>query len=188
MRTFLVILLVLAASPAPAVDFAKIGKLVEPLIEADGMVGCVVGIIDGDKQEVRGYGSIHRGMNDKPTGDTIYEIGSVTKAFTGTLLAEMAKRGEVKLDTPLQDLLPAGVKLQLLQDKPIRLVDVASQTSGLPRLPDNFAPADKSNPYADFNGAGTLTERYLHGAAVDALLARSDASPGRYSWRELAMP
>ena len=178
MRTFLVILLVLAASPAPAVDFAKIGKLVEPLIEADAMVGCVVGIIDGDKQEVRGYGSIHRGMNDKPTGDTIYEIGSVTKAFTGTLLAEMAKRGEVKLDTPLQDLLPPGVKLQLLQDKPIRLVDVASQTSGLPRLPDNFAPADKSNPYADFN-AERLFE-FLRNYKLTR-------APGTYEYSNLGM-
>src|SRR6185503_2590223 len=84
-------------------------------------------------------------------GDTIYEIGSVTKAFTGTLLADMANRGELTLDAPLQDLLPKDVRLHLYKNKPIRLVDVASQTSGLPRMPDNFVPKDPGNPYADYS-------------------------------------
>jgi serine-type D-Ala-D-Ala carboxypeptidase/endopeptidase len=141
----------LIASSAAAADFNKIDKLVQPLLDSDAIVGCVVGIIDGDKKEVRGYGSIHHGKSDKPNGDTIYEIGSVTKAFTGTLLADMAARGEVNLDAPLQDFLPEGVKLHLYKDKPIRLVDVASQTSGLPRMPDNFAPKDPHNPYADYS-------------------------------------
>src|SRR5215212_7158987 len=128
------------AQASTAADFKKVDKLVEPLLESDAIVGCVVGIVDGDKKDARGYGSIHRGKEDKPNGDTIYEIGSVTKAFTGTLLADMVNRGEVKLDAPLQDFLPEGVKLHLFKDKPIRLVDVASQTSGLPRMPDNFKP------------------------------------------------
>ena len=102
------------------------------------------------RQEVHGYGEIHRGKGDKPDGDTIYEIGSITKAFTGTLLGDMVNRGEVKLDAPLQDFMPAGVKLHLAKDQPIRLVDLASQTSGLPRMPDNFAPKDPTNPYADY--------------------------------------
>ena len=91
-----------------------------------------------------------RGNGDKPNGDTIYEIGSVTKAFTGTLLADMVNRGLVKLDAPLQDFMPTDVKLHLAKNQPIRLVDLASQTSGLPRLPDNMQPKDPSNPYADY--------------------------------------
>jgi serine-type D-Ala-D-Ala carboxypeptidase/endopeptidase len=114
-------------------------------------VGCVVGIIDGDRKEFRGYGSIHHGKADKPNGDTIYEIGSVTKAFTGTLLADMANRGEVELDAQLQDFLPEGVKLHPFKDKPIRLVDIASQTSGLPRLPGNMELKDLTNPYANYS-------------------------------------
>jgi len=42
----------------------------------------------------------------------------------------MVSRGEVKLDAPLQDFMPPRVKLRLFKDKPIRLVDLASQTSG----------------------------------------------------------
>jgi D-alanyl-D-alanine-carboxypeptidase/D-alanyl-D-alanine-endopeptidase len=139
------------ASPVGAADFKKVDKLVQPLLDSDSIVGCVVGIIDGDKKEIRGYGSVHRGKADKPNGDAIYEIGSMTKAFTGTLLADMVNRGEVKRDAPLQDFMPAGVKLHLFKNKPIRLVDLASQSSGLPRLPNNLKPKDAANPYADYS-------------------------------------
>jgi CubicO group peptidase (beta-lactamase class C family) len=59
---------------AIAADFKKVDALVEPLLDSDAVVGCVVGIVDGGKKEVRGYGSIHHGKADKPNGDTIYEI------------------------------------------------------------------------------------------------------------------
>src|SRR4051812_37618406 len=100
----------LIASSALAADFKKIDKLVQPLLDSDAIAGCVVGIMDGQSKEIHGYGSIHHGKSDKPNGDTIYEIGSVTKAFTGTLLADMAARGEVKLNAPLQPPAPPGVK------------------------------------------------------------------------------
>lgn len=133
-----------------AADFTKVDKLVQPLVDSESIVGCVVGVVDGDKHQVRGYGSTHLGEGDTPNGDTIYEIGSVTKAFTGTLFADMINRGEVKVDAPLQDFMPEGVRLHLFEERSIRLVDVASQTSGLPRLPDNFAPKDATNPYAGY--------------------------------------
>jgi CubicO group peptidase (beta-lactamase class C family) len=164
-------------SPAAA-DFKKVDKLVQPLLEADVIVGCVVGIVDGNDKQVRGYGSIHHGKGDKPNGDTIYEIGSVSKAFTGILLADMAARGEVKLDALLQDLLPRGVKLQLYRDKPIRLVDVASQTSGLPRLPDNLAPKDPADPYADYT-----SERMFDFIGRHELRR----APGKYEYSNLGM-
>src|SRR4051812_19644476 len=123
---------------------------VDPLLKSDAIVGCVVGIFDHDKTDVRGYGEIHRGAGDKPTGNTIYEIGSMTKAFTGTLLADMVKRDLVKLDDTVQNYLPANVKLHVAEKKPIKLVDLASQSSGLPRMPDNVNPKDARNPYADY--------------------------------------
>jgi CubicO group peptidase (beta-lactamase class C family) len=129
---------------------ADVKRLVEPLIESKEMVGCVVGILDNGKQEVYGFGEVHRGKGDKPKGDTVYEIGSITKAFTGTLLADAVNRGDIALDAPLQDFMPAGVKLHLYKDQVIKLVDVASQSSGLPRMPDNMAPKDPKNPYVDY--------------------------------------
>jgi D-alanyl-D-alanine-carboxypeptidase/D-alanyl-D-alanine-endopeptidase len=84
-------------------------------------------------------------------GNTIFEIGSITKVFTNTILADMVKRGEVKLDDPISRYLPASVRVPQRNGKQITLVDLATQSSGLPRLPTNLAPADMNNPYADYS-------------------------------------
>src|SRR4051812_27461765 len=106
-----------------------IDRVIEPVLKGEAIVGCVVGIVDGNHTELHSYGEIHRGTGDKPNGETIYEIGSMTKVFTGTLLADMVNRKFVKLDAPVQDFLPPKVKLQLAKNQPIKLVDLASQTS-----------------------------------------------------------
>lgn len=84
--------------------------------------------------------------------DSIYEIGSITKTFTGLILAQMVEQGKVKFDDPVRELLPAGT-VQKPDGPEITLLDLATQHSGLPRMPDNFSPADQSNPYADYHAA-----------------------------------
>ncbi len=140
----------LLASPCFADHAAQIDRLVQPLVDGQAIVGCVVGVIDGDEQEVHAYGELTRGGGQKPDGATVYEIGSVTKALTGTLLADMVERGEVKLDQPIAELLPEGVTVAPYEDQPITLLHLATHTSGLPRLPHNMAPKDPPNPYADY--------------------------------------
>jgi CubicO group peptidase (beta-lactamase class C family) len=149
-RFVLLVTLALTCTQALADHSAQVKRLVEPLVESGTIVGCVVGITDNGKQETYGFGEIHRGQADKPNGDTIYEIGSITKAFTGTLLGDLVVRGLIDLDAPLQDFLPTDVKLQPFQGHTIKLVDVASQSSGLPRLPTNIKPKDPKNPYVDY--------------------------------------
>ena len=83
-------------------------------------------------------------------GNTVFEIGSITKTFTGALLAEMAKRGEVRLDDPIAKYLPSSVRVPSRNGKQITLIDLATQSSGLPRLPNNMHPATMANPYADY--------------------------------------
>ena len=83
-------------------------------------------------------------------GNTLFEIGSITKAFTGALLAEMATRGEVKLEDPISKYLPKSVRAPSRNGKQITLLDLATQSSGLPRLPSNMRPGDMANPYADY--------------------------------------
>lgn len=85
--------------------------------------------------------------------NTVFEIGSITKTFTGTLLAEAIRRGEVRLDDPIAKYLPKIVKTPTRGGKEITLLDLATQSSGLPGLPANFAPKDWSNPYADYSVA-----------------------------------
>jgi D-alanyl-D-alanine-carboxypeptidase/D-alanyl-D-alanine-endopeptidase len=112
--------------------------------------GIVVGVIDPEGRRVVAYGNADRGGETKIDGNTVFEIGSVTKVFTSLLLAIAVERGEVALSDPVSKYLPAGVKVPERGGKKITLLDLATHTSGLPRLPSNLAPRDPSNPYADY--------------------------------------
>src|SRR4051794_7150730 len=150
LRSFVIVGFILCGIPVQADHRREVETLVNPLVDSVGIVGCVVGVIDNGQTEVYGFGEIHRGAGDKPNGDNVYEIGSMTKAFTGTLLGDMVNRHIVQLDAPLQNFLPPGVTLHPAEGPPIKLVDVASQSSGLPRMPFNMGPKDLKNPYADY--------------------------------------
>src|ERR1039457_6874249 len=116
-------------------------------------VGIVVGIVDGHGRRFVSYGSFSL-KDPRPVGnDTVFEIGSTTKVFTSTILADMVQRGEVSLDDPVAKYLPADVKMPRRGGKQITLIDLATHTSGLPRMPSNFAPKDIDNPYADYTVA-----------------------------------
>jgi len=82
--------------------------------------------------------------------NAVFEIGSITKTFTATILADMVARGEVRLDDPVAKYLPDSAHVPSRNGKQITLVDLAIQSSGLPRLPSNLAPRDPGNPYADY--------------------------------------
>jgi len=81
----------------------------------------------------------------------VFEIGSITKVFTTSILEDMVERGEVKLDDPVAKFLPRSVRIPTRGDRQITLLDLATQSSGLPRMPANFAPRDPLNPYADYS-------------------------------------
>ena len=83
--------------------------------------------------------------------DSLFEIGSITKGLTGLLLADMVRRGEVKLDDPASLYARPGAKLPTRGGKHITLRDLVTHTSGLPRLPPGFTPADWRTPYARFS-------------------------------------
>jgi CubicO group peptidase (beta-lactamase class C family) len=116
-------------------------------------VGIAIGIVDANGRRFVSYGNFSV-KDARPVGnDTIFEIGSLTKVFTSTILADMVQRGEVSLDDPVAKYLPADVKMPQRGGKQITLIDLATHTSGLPRLPSNFAPKDPTNPYAYYTVA-----------------------------------
>jgi CubicO group peptidase (beta-lactamase class C family) len=80
----------------------------------------------------------------------VFEIGSVTKVFTAAILAEMAARGQVRIDLPVASFLPEHVRVPRQVRRDITLLDLVTHRSGLPRMPSNFFPADVSNPYSDY--------------------------------------
>jgi D-alanyl-D-alanine-carboxypeptidase/D-alanyl-D-alanine-endopeptidase len=114
-------------------------------------IGIVVGIVGPEGPRVIAYGHLEKGNLRPLDGDTIFEIGSVTKVFTSLLLADMVQRGEVALDDPVARLLPPNVTMPERNGRSITLIDLATHTSGLPRMPTNFTPKDRANPFADYS-------------------------------------
>jgi len=96
--------------------------------------------------------------------DSIFEIGSLTKTFTGLLLSQMAAQQRVSLDEPVRALLPAGTVAKP-QSKEITLLDLAAQRSGLPAMPDNISVANMDQPYADYHPAELYAYLGRHGVA-----------------------
>lgn len=87
------------------------GILVERIDEFHQSVGIVVGMIGPNGRKLVSYGAAEKGSAGTLNGDTVFEIGSVTKVFTSLLLADMVQRGEVALTDPVAKFLPAGVKV-----------------------------------------------------------------------------
>src|ERR1700733_12888136 len=110
----------------------------------------IFGVVDGDHSEVVGFGTLDNGK--APDGDTVYEIGSITKTFTATLLAQAVLAGRVTLDPPVARLLP-DFKIPSRGGKEITLGQLGTQHSGLPRLPSNLLPKDGADPYVDYDAA-----------------------------------
>ncbi|GGA29443.1 serine hydrolase [Dyella nitratireducens] len=134
-----------AASPAlpPRVDAAA-----QQRVNDGEYPALVIGVVDGDHSQIYTYGKLTDGK--APTADTVFEIGSITKTFTATLLAEAVTKNELRLDQPVASLLP-DFKIPSRNGKPITLGELGMQDSGLPRLPTNFHPAHMDDPYADYS-------------------------------------
>ncbi len=131
-------------------------------------VGLVVGVIEpgGRRLFVRGPAQV--GNDDPVDGDTIFEIGSVSKVFTALALADAAHRGELSLTDPAVKYLPAGTTLPQHGPRPISLLDLATHTSGLPNIPPNVAVTDFNNPNADLNKDQLLKSAAAYEVTQDA--------------------
>src|SRR5215831_10072971 len=155
---YLALLLIFAfcglGQPLPAradVTDAEVKNILQERVEvAKKSVGIVVGLVDEKGARVISFGKPSLDGKAVLDGNSVFEIGSVTKVFTATLLADMVERGEVSLSDPISKYLPKTVKTPTHDGKEITLLDLATQTSGLPRMPTNFAPKDRGNPFADY--------------------------------------
>ncbi len=117
------------------------------LIANNKATGAAVALVDASGVRVVTAGRDRQSI----VVDSLFEIGSVTKTFTALLLALADEKGEAKLDDAVEKFLPDGITLRDSNDAPIRLVDLATHRSGLPRLATNLQPKDPKNPYADYS-------------------------------------
>ncbi len=147
---FLALAIQLCAGGRATMTDDQIRAKAQERIENGQTVGIVIGIIDENGPRVFAFGKTARKNGKDVDAETIFEIGSVTKTFTCLLLSDMAQRGEVSLDDPISKYAPPGAKLPTRNGKEITLRDLATQSSGLPRMPANFDPKDPENPYADY--------------------------------------
>jgi CubicO group peptidase (beta-lactamase class C family) len=130
-------------APAPAsgslLSDAEIRDLLKDRIDVQHKsVGMVVGIVTPQGRRIVSYGQLNQRDPRPLDGDTVFEIGSVTKIFTALLLADMVQRGEVVLTDPVGKYLPPRVKVPERNGQKITLVDLATQTSGLPFFPTDI--------------------------------------------------
>ena len=102
--------------------------------------GIVAGFLDEHGSSIVSCGKLDNGTDQEVNGDTLFEIGSITKTFTALLLQDMIQRGEMKLDDPVAKYLPESVKMPARNGKEITLLQLLIHTSGLPENPDNLGP------------------------------------------------
>lgn len=98
------------------------------------------------------YGAIRENDNLKTilNSAVFFEIGSLSKVFTSTILADLAWQNKLRLEQPIQDYL----NLSLNTDKEITFKQLSNHTSGMPRIPDGFvweSLLHLDNPYKDYD-------------------------------------
>jgi CubicO group peptidase (beta-lactamase class C family) len=129
-------------------DIRKI--LIQRIDEYRQSVGIAVGVMELTGRRIVTQGALEQGDPRPLTGDTVFEIGSITKVFTALLLTDMVQHGEVALTDAVATYLPPQVPVPQRNGRQITLHDLATHRSGLPRMPSNFTPKDPGNPYADY--------------------------------------
>jgi serine-type D-Ala-D-Ala carboxypeptidase/endopeptidase len=147
-------------------------KLLEEAIDFNGTLlfleskvpGLVIGAVRNGETAVAGFGKMRAGDSGAPDGKTLLRIGSITKVFTGAVLASLVADRTVNFTDTLQSRLGWPVKVPVKDGRSIRLIDLVTHTSGLPREIDRpDSPPD--NPFQ------TITkEAFIRNLEADPLL------------------
>ncbi|WP_128547269.1 serine hydrolase [Larkinella soli] len=142
----------LSSNPLRTAFDREVDTVVQPYIRRQNTVGLSIGLLRNDSLWVYGYGETGRDSGKIPDETTLFEIGSITKTFTATLLMDAVRRGEVRLDDPINRYLPDSIPALQKDGIPVTLKTLSNHTSGLPRLPANlftFA-TNMNNPYRHY--------------------------------------
>jgi CubicO group peptidase (beta-lactamase class C family) len=158
----------------------KVDSAARNYIQKANTVGLSIGIIKNGSIHTYGYGETTAGNGQMPDANNLFEIGSITKTFTATLLAYYVNEGKVKLTDRVTKYLPDSVAANRDLQK-VTLLTLSNHTSGLPRLPDNFEyhSSDLYDPYKDY------TKQYLFSYLKNCKLV---TKPGEtYAYSNLAV-
>lgn len=123
---------------------------IEKRIEEGFTPSITLAIIDSSGTQYFNFGKTAK-TGKQVDENTIYEIGSITKVFTGILLAQQVLDGDLRLEDKINSYLPEDIKVPVMGDTEITFGHLTDHTSGFPRMPANFTPANPQNPFADYS-------------------------------------
>ena len=135
---FIILLITQTVSAAATPDDRYIESVIKSRIESSVNQAIVVGIVDSSGRRIISHGTFNRDDSREVDGNTLFEIGSVTKVFTSLILAAMAEKGDLGLDDPIKHYLPDSVDVPEKNSVEITFSHLASHTSGLPLWPTNI--------------------------------------------------
>jgi D-alanyl-D-alanine-carboxypeptidase/D-alanyl-D-alanine-endopeptidase len=133
-----------------------------PFLTQGKTIGLAVAVVTPTNQTIMTFGRPSLSSDTQTRADTLFELGSITKTFTALTLEREIEQGLVRLDQPVQELLPPGTQLpEAARDVTLR--HLTTHTSGFPRLPPNQSPLRVfgmllfgSDPYAGYSAADLL--------------------------------
>jgi serine-type D-Ala-D-Ala carboxypeptidase/endopeptidase len=149
------------------------GQHIDSLVNAASMaffknpkhIGLSIGVIKNGKRYTYHYGTTEKGRVEAPTDKTTYEIASVTKSFTGMLLAKAVADKKIGLNEDIRKYLPGEYPNLVFKGQPIRIVNLANHTSGLPKfipkLDPSARPADINSHFSNFSEDAFLKQLAL---------------------------
>jgi CubicO group peptidase (beta-lactamase class C family) len=139
------------------------------MLNADNC-GLSIAIINNEETTYYNYGQTKRKSNQLPGNKTIYEIGSISKTFTGILLSQAIIDKKLSLNDDIKKYLPGDYKNLEYKGKRIEIVHLANHTSRIPRVPSDIAQQkdyDPKNPYKNYNKE--MVFNYLKTITIDTL-------------------
>jgi len=145
-------------------------------------VGLSLGVVINGKATFYNYGETRQGNRTLPANTTLYELGSMTKTFTGILLAQAVLDKKMALDDDIRKYLKGSFPNLAYQGTPTRIRDLANHTSRITRIFPNLWEREsykEDNPYSNYTRS--LLYEGLHQMKMDTL-------PGRiYSYSNMAV-
>lgn len=160
---------------AHAMDDAALAAVVDQRLAGDRTGACMAVAVVEKGRVARAFRCADPAHATRIGPDSAFEIGSVAKTMTATLLADLVAQGKGSIDDPLSAWLPAGTTVPEFEGQPILLRHVVMHTSGLPALPSRMQIPNPADPYA------ALTVHDLLASLGDVRLAEAPGSRFAYS-------
>ncbi|MEQ9563909.1 MAG: serine hydrolase [Woeseiaceae bacterium] len=150
-----------------------IQQRIRSMLERDEARAVVVGLYENGERSVIPFGEMSRSNSQPPDGDSLFEIGSVSKVFTALLAQSQVEAGRLSWDSTIGECID-DIDFASEEVSNIRLRELASHTSGLPRIPDNMQLEDPLDPYAGYEREDLFA--FLAAFAPDSLVKQYDYS------------